>query len=1067
MVTNKILKRAGLGLAGLLLGLAGTANAAVSSFYTFSQPAPVTYVDIQGAPGETVIATGTTDDANFTVTLPFTFSFDGTPFTQVEVNSNGFFRFGTGLPGTGDVYTPISSTTAGVQNVVSPLGGDLQGLATGRLTHVVEGTLGSQIWTLQWKNYRSWNQATQNYNFQVKLYEATGVIEFVYGTNNHAAVTARTRQVGLRGVLNTDFNNRTTTTNWAATTAGATNAATCSQTSTVGPASGLVLRWSPPPPDSVQVGNFVVADNGTANVPVTLINRSATTMTLTYSTSDGSATVIGADYTPVSGGTVEIPPSITSAVLPVTVLPTAYTEPTETFTVTATGATPVGTILGGGNGTVTITNSVPPTCIFTEDFSTSSVSPAPYGTPPTGWTLANLLGPTSLLDWDFSNRCARAWVGFTGAFAVFDNDNCGTDPGGPVDQALVSPAFDTTGAGAIRISYLSLFRPLAAGDFGAVEVSGDGTNWTRVRTTTTAEGTQTLGAPTLVSFEIPASLMGTANSRIRFRYSGDWAWWWAIDDVQICTINYPAPAVSHANASGGAGTINVPVTASANVASDVTTTFSAVNGTAVSGVDYTGPLGPVTIVGGTNTANLQFTGLDDGIRNPSKTFTAHADTLTGPAVWPGSANATVTVLNATPLPLGRIFGASTTGTQSLFDTNITNYIANFANFGAGSGTAAFYRDGDFAGNDFTKFYALNGATIDEIDTTLFSVTDSTPLSGLVVVDSLNNYFIGPLMWDRTSGQMYLMTIELGAAPPWFHTIYTVNLSTGVCTPTAVTGLATNSAVLSAAIHPDGTIYALDTNFNGTTDGVDSLYRINRTTGAATLVGLTGQNTGLSFGGMDFDNATRTLYSITRNGAGTQNNIWSYNQTTGAATLVANVFASSNTTSAFASATIFSPNLTVASAYGTATPPVGTASYTDGTTATLSVAGSPVAGGPGEQFVCTGWTGTGDVPATGSGTSVNITHTQDSSITWVWQQQFEVIITINPLGAGSVSLADGYYDAASVQSITATPNVGFSFVNFTGDLTSSANPSNLTVSAPRAVTANFQVSTSVQDWNLSE
>src|SRR5271157_2409355 len=79
---------------------------------------------------------------------------------------------------------------------------------------------------------------------------------------------------------------------------------------------------------------------------------------------------------------------------------------------------------------------------------------------------------------------------------------------------------------------------------------------------------------------------------------------------------------------------------------------------------------------------------------------------------------------------------------------------------------------------------------------------------------------------------------------------------------------------------------------------------------------------------------------------------------------------------FIEVTVPTVQLTVTSAYGTPTPTSGP--YTPGASIVASVT-SPVAGSAGTQYVCTGWTGTGDVPVSGTGTTVTFTISQDSSI----------------------------------------------------------------------------------------
>jgi hypothetical protein len=79
-------------------------------------------------------------------------------------------------------------------------------------------------------------------------------------------------------------------------------------------------------------------------------------------------------------------------------------------------------------------------------------------------------------------------------------------------------------------------------------------------------------------------------------------------------------------------------------------------------------------------------------------------------------------------------------------------------------------------------------------------------------------------------------------------------------------------------------------------------------------------------------------------------------------------------------------LTVASAFGSPTPPVGVQSYTAGQSLTCTV-GSPAAWEDSQSHitaVCTGWTGTGSVPASGNTTNTGpFTITVDSTITWHW------------------------------------------------------------------------------------
>jgi len=79
-------------------------------------------------------------------------------------------------------------------------------------------------------------------------------------------------------------------------------------------------------------------------------------------------------------------------------------------------------------------------------------------------------------------------------------------------------------------------------------------------------------------------------------------------------------------------------------------------------------------------------------------------------------------------------------------------------------------------------------------------------------------------------------------------------------------------------------------------------------------------------------------------------------------------------------------VTVASTHGTPTPTVGIHSYAVDSVITCSVP-SPVVEG-GFTWTCIGWTGTGDIPSSGSASTVTFTlWSQDSSITWIWTQGY--------------------------------------------------------------------------------
>jgi photosystem II stability/assembly factor-like uncharacterized protein len=75
-----------------------------------------------------------------------------------------------------------------------------------------------------------------------------------------------------------------------------------------------------------------------------------------------------------------------------------------------------------------------------------------------------------------------------------------------------------------------------------------------------------------------------------------------------------------------------------------------------------------------------------------------------------------------------------------------------------------------------------------------------------------------------------------------------------------------------------------------------------------------------------------------------------------------------------------------------------------------------------------------------------------------QYQLTTAVGTGGVAAGSISPASGSFNTGTIVQILATPNAGYSFAGFSGDLTGLTNPQNLTLSSNRSVTANFQVVT---------
>jgi hypothetical protein len=209
--------------------------------YTFSG-ATGTYTSITGGTVFANTAMGNIDDAaSGAITIP-AFTFNCTSYTTLYISTNGYVTFGS-APSTTD-YTPISGTNA-YSGVLCPFATDLNGAASGTPEIRYQNVAASNEFVIQWQDVSRYSIADR-VSFQVRLNYSTNAVSFVYGgTITAANNTTLYPQIGMRGSVNTSFLNRTTTTNWSATTAGGTNTATCQFNQTVKPAAGLAYTFSP------------------------------------------------------------------------------------------------------------------------------------------------------------------------------------------------------------------------------------------------------------------------------------------------------------------------------------------------------------------------------------------------------------------------------------------------------------------------------------------------------------------------------------------------------------------------------------------------------------------------------------------------------------------------------------------------------------------------------------------------------------------------------------------------------------------------------------------------------
>lgn len=197
---------------GLTAFLATNTKAQLNYLAANAQNISGTYTDL-GTNG-TAVTMSNFDDANSTAqSIGFTFNFNGTAFTDFVINTNGFIKLGNTTPSVAGLYFttqngiaggPFASASTADVNILAPFNHDIEGGTSPEIRVHTSGTTGSQVCTIQWKNFKDKNtiaQQANSINFQIKLYETSNVIEFIYGTWTPSANTSafKSSTVGIKG----------------------------------------------------------------------------------------------------------------------------------------------------------------------------------------------------------------------------------------------------------------------------------------------------------------------------------------------------------------------------------------------------------------------------------------------------------------------------------------------------------------------------------------------------------------------------------------------------------------------------------------------------------------------------------------------------------------------------------------------------------------------------------------------------------------------------------------------------------------------------------------------------
>ena len=508
------------------------------------------------------------DDQIAPATIPFSFSYDSTPYTAVYVSSNGYVSFNATATATSYNNALAGGSIATDKPLVAPFWDDLVGTG-GSASYLTTGTAPNRVFTVEWLNfYRYGTTNGPQLSMQVKLYEGSNAVQFVYRREANAFSSTNGASIGLASAVANGTNtflslNSTSATPSASSTVETDNLATL-------PATGQLYTFTPRTPLPCATPRNLTATNITA-----------TSARLTWTVTGGTG-----PFTVVYGLTGFDP------AVPAQVLGTV-TAPATNVTITGLTASTnyqfyVTQNCGGANGNSYQSNAgafqsaclTPPYAAlpFSEDFEGTWISRCnTRDVPSNNWRNSPATGN---LSWRRDDDGPSAnWTNPTlGGFV----------PGGA--QGLHTARFHDYAAVNGAVSTLDLFLDLSSAGSRALQfdyLNADGADSLAVLVS--GDGGVSFGPVLLAlnrsanfarySVSLPAT--GTATSVIRFRaraagFTSDLG----LDNVAVITLtSVPDCVLNPAPASGTTGVVR-PVTLTWTPGGNTPTTYDVYFGTA-------------------------------------------------------------------------------------------------------------------------------------------------------------------------------------------------------------------------------------------------------------------------------------------------------------------------------------------------------------------------------------------------------------------------------------------------------------------------------------------------------
>ena len=156
--------------------------------------------------------------------------------------------------------------------------------------------------------------------------------------------------------------------------------------------------------------------------------------------------------------------------------------------------------------------------IYTQNFSSASL--------PAGWQNVDETGNGAGTWTRKTSAHGFASTSASNGFYIFDSDLLGNDSK-PENASLITAAINCAANAHVALQFEHYFQQFQSSS-GTVFVSTDNANWTQIY-----QANSTSPNPEVVTVNLTPYAANQATVYLKFNYSGNYDYWWAIDDIKL------------------------------------------------------------------------------------------------------------------------------------------------------------------------------------------------------------------------------------------------------------------------------------------------------------------------------------------------------------------------------------------------------------------------------------------------------------------------------------------------------------------------------------------------------